>query len=172
MKRTCLILTVVAAAGVGGCAWNMSQAQAFGISIAQPRSSSLSPAETSTSWSISVSAEVLQQWSFLYLAIDKNEFALCLEGDVTGKQVRIDNFRVARIRASSIDAVDFQRCENANYVGMAHNHPRLEGSLKGPCYFSELDKRSFGKDKRALVDVVICGAADFLWAGKPARHGD
>jgi hypothetical protein len=103
-----------------------------------------------------VAPEVVEGFQFLYRFITEVEFVLCLEGTRKNGRLHIDGFRLARMEASSVNSVRYQPCSSERYVGTAHNHPPVDQD-KSLCYQSEPDRRSFGMDPRAMVDVVICG---------------
>jgi hypothetical protein len=64
--------------------------------------------------------------------------------------------------------VSYEGCSTRDYVGTAHNHPPMSdgGAL---CYQSNADQKSFELDKRAVVDIIICGNTRFLWVLKDGR---
>jgi hypothetical protein len=164
LKRTWLVVVIGAVCVLAGCAAPASQARMYGVSVPRPTREALSPADPNETGSVIVSRDVMQQWSYLYSVINHTEFALCLEGTVAGGKVVVDNFRLARIRAFAKNAVNFEECEGPNYIGMAHNHPDAAGNPRDTlCYFSDTDRSFFARDKRAVVDIVICGAKQFVW---------
>lgn len=118
---------------------------------------------------IVVAPDVVDGWEFLYRSITQTEFVLCLEGTRQDGKVVIDGFRLARMEASSINTVRYQPCNTPRYIGTAHNHPPVEDAAKSLCYQSEPDRRSFGMDNRAIVDIVLCGQNKFLWVLKDGR---
>ena len=115
-----------------------------------------------------VAPEVVEGFQFLYRFITEVEFVLCLEGTRKNGRLFVDGFRLARMEASSVNSVRYQPCTSERYVGTAHNHPPVEAS-KSLCYQSEPDRRSFGMDPRAMVDVVLCGDDKYLWVLKDGR---
>lgn len=119
---------------------------------------------------IVMSAEVVEGFQFLYRFITEVEFVLCLEGTRKNGKLHVDGFRLARMEATSVNSVRYQPCTSDRYVGTAHNHPPV-GADKSLCYQSEPDRRSFGMDPRAVVDVVLCGDAKYYWVLKDGRSG-
>jgi hypothetical protein len=115
-----------------------------------------------------VAPEVLEGFQFLYRHITEVEFVLCLEGSRKNGRLYIDDFRLARMEATSINSVRYQPCSSDRYVGTAHNHPPVDED-KSLCYQSEPDRRSFGMDTRAIVDVVLCGDDKYYWVLKDGR---
>ncbi|HUP90038.1 MAG TPA: hypothetical protein VM100_11825 [Longimicrobiales bacterium] len=116
-----------------------------------------------------VAPEVVAGWEFLYRFITETEFVLCLEGTRETDRITVDAFRLARMEATSVNSVRYQPCDSPRYVGTAHNHPPVDSSGRSLCYQSEPDRRSFGMDNRAAVDVVICGDGVFRWWMKDGR---
>lgn len=117
-----------------------------------------------------VASEVVDGFEFLYRFITETEFVLCLEGSRQDGKVVIDGFRLARMEATSVNSVRYQPCNSPRYIGTAHNHPPVEEAVKSLCYQSEPDRRSFGMDPRALVDIVLCGDSKYLWVLKDGRY--
>jgi hypothetical protein len=74
------------------------------------------------------------------------------------------------MEATSVNSVRYQPCSSDRYIGTAHNHPPVDGD-KSLCYQSEPDRRSFGMDSRAVVDVVLCGDDKYYWVLKDGRSG-
>ena len=116
-----------------------------------------------------VAPEVMEGWEFLYRFITETEFVLCLEGTRQDGKIVVDGFRLARMEATSVNSVRYQPCNSSRYVGTAHNHPPVDDSHKSLCYQSEPDRRSFGLDPRAMVDIVLCGSSKFRWWLKDGR---
>ena len=116
-----------------------------------------------------ISPEVVEGWQFLYRFITETEFVLCLEGTRQDGKIVVDGFRLARMEATSVNSVRYQPCDSPRYVGTAHNHPPVDNSQKSLCYQSEPDRRSFGMDPRAAVDIVLCGDQKFRWWLKDGR---
>lgn len=119
---------------------------------------------------IVISPEVEDGFRFLYRFITEVEFVLCLEGTRKDGKLHVDGFRLARMEATSINSVRYQPCASDRYVGTAHNHPPVDVD-KSLCYQSEPDRRSFGMDSRAVVDVVLCGDDKYYWVLKDGRSG-
>lgn len=116
-----------------------------------------------------VAPEVVEGWEFLYKNITQTEFVLCLEGTRQDGKIVVDGFRLARMESTSVNSVRYQPCTSPRYVGTAHNHPPVEDPNKSLCYQSEPDRRSFGMDARAVVDIVLCGDDKFYWVLKDGR---
>lgn len=116
-----------------------------------------------------VASEVVEGWQFLYRFITETEFVLCLEGTRQDGRIVVDGFRLARMEATSVNSVRYQPCDSPRYVGTAHNHPPVDNSNRSLCYQSEPDRRSFGMDSRAVVDIVLCGDSKFRWWLKDGR---
>lgn len=116
-----------------------------------------------------VASEVVEGWQFLYRFITETEFVLCLEGSRQDGRIVVDGFRLARMEATSVNSVRYQPCDSPRYVGTAHNHPPVDNSDRSLCYQSEPDRRSFGMDSRAVVDIVLCGDRIFRWWLKDGR---
>jgi hypothetical protein len=113
-----------------------------------------------------ISREVVDGWNFLYSQIETTEFALCLEGKRDGASLLITGFRLAHVISSDISHIQYVPCRGETYVGTAHNHPVNDYPGWDPCHHSKMDQRSFGKDERAHVDIVICGRDRFVWVFK------
>jgi len=126
---------------------------------------------TTDSEPVIVAPEVLDGWQFLYRNITTTEFVLCLEGELHDGKLVIDGFKLARMEASTINSVRYQPCTSSRYLGTAHNHPPVDDPNKSLCYQSEPDRRSFGMDNRAVVDVVLCGDEKYYWVLKDGRSG-
>lgn len=116
-----------------------------------------------------IAPEVIEGWQFLYRFITETEFVLCLEGKRQEGKIVVDGFRLARMEASSVNSVRYQPCDSPRYVGTAHNHPPVDDNDRSLCYQSEPDRRSFGLDPRAVVDIVLCGDTEFRWWLKDGR---
>ena len=116
-----------------------------------------------------IAPAVVNGFEFLYRFITETEFVLCLEGSVDDGQVSIENFRLARIDATSVNHVRYQPCAGENYLGTAHNHPPSDRS--DLCKRSDIDRRSFSVDQRAAVDIVLCGNGRFAWVLRDGRSG-
>lgn len=117
-----------------------------------------------------VKQEVLEGWNYLYRHITGVEFVLCLEGYQKEGAIFIDNFRLARMENESLTSVRYHPCEGDRYVGTAHNHPPT-GEAGSLCYRSIPDRRSFAEDRRAVVDIIICGIDTYLWVLKDGTAG-
>ncbi len=117
-----------------------------------------------------VAPAVAQQWDYLYRFIDQVEFVLCLEGHVANGVVHVDGFRLANMIEAGATTVRYEPCETPGYVGTAHNHPPASGDPPA-CYRSIPDRKSFNDDKKAVVDVVICGQDKWVWILKDGRVG-
>jgi hypothetical protein len=115
-----------------------------------------------------VAPEVIEGFQFLYRHITEVEFVLCLEGTRRNGKLYVDGFRLARMEVTSINSVRYQPCTSDRYIGTAHNHPPVDED-KSLCYQSEPDRRSFGMDARAIVDVVLCGDDRYYWVLKDGR---
>lgn len=123
-------------------------------------------ATSGTRPAIVIPREILDGWNFLYLHIDETEFALCLEGKRELDRVVITNFRLAHIISSNSSHIEYVPCNGDSYLGTAHNHPSNGYPGWDPCHQSALDNRSFNKDKKAYVDIIICGRDRFVWVLK------
>jgi hypothetical protein len=117
---------------------------------------------------VAVAADVVEGFQFLYQFINETEFVLCLEGKSVGGRITVTGFRLARMKATNAYSVSYEGCSTRDYVGTAHNHPPMSdgGAL---CYQSNADQKSFELDKRAVVDIIICGNTRFLWVLKDGR---
>src|SRR5688572_4958035 len=167
MVLTRLAIVAAAAALSGACRSSGVSPKAFELGPIPPieaESSADSGAEP-----VIVAREVVDGMDFLYRFITETEFVLCLEGTQEGDRIIIDGFRLARMEATSANSVRYQPCDSPRYIGTAHNHPPVDGSDKSLCYQSEPDRRSFGMDPRAVVDIVLCGDAKFKWWLKDGR---
>ena len=118
---------------------------------------------------VTVAPEVVAGWEFLYKFITETEFVLCLEGTREDGRIVVDGFRLARMETTTVNSVRYQPCDSPRYVGTAHNHPPVDAANRSLCYQSEPDRRSFGLDNRAAVDVVLCGDGLFRWWLKDGR---
>jgi hypothetical protein len=112
----------------------------------------------------------MEGFRFLYRFITEVEFVLCLEGTRKNGRLYVEGFRLARMEATNVNSVRYQPCTSDRYVGTAHNHPPVDQE-KSLCYQSEPDRRSFGMDPRAVVDVVLCGDDQYYWVLKDGRTG-
>ncbi len=115
-----------------------------------------------------VAPEVLHGFTFLYEHIDRTEFVLCLEGTVKKGRIYVHGFQLAVLRKTTIGSVSYQPCSTRDYVGTAHNHPPGAPS-DVLCAQSQPDRASFANDERAVVDIVLCGHARYLWVMKDGR---
>jgi hypothetical protein len=115
-----------------------------------------------------VAPEVIEGFQFLYQFVTETEFVLCLEGTASGGRIYVTSFRLARMTASTANAVKYDPCTSQHYVGTAHNHPPVPNNHP-PCYQSALDRNSFLNDTRAIVDIVLCGRTTYLWVLKDGR---
>ena len=118
--------------------------------------------------SLVVTREVLDGWNFLYLHITDTEFALCLEGEKQDGRIVITGFRLAHVVVSSINHIAYVPCPGSAYVGTAHNHPVDDLGAEG-CHHSPADERTFRRDNRAKIDIVICGRDRFVWVMKDGK---
>ena len=160
-------VVVAVAALSGACGSSGASPKAFEFTpspLVETESASSAGAEP-----VLVVPEVIDGMDFLYRFITETEFVLCLEGTREGDRIIVDGFRLARMEATSANSVRYQPCDSPRYVGTAHNHPPVDGSDKSLCYQSEPDRRSFGMDPRAVVDIVLCGDAKFKWWLKDGR---
>jgi hypothetical protein len=117
-----------------------------------------------------IAPEVEEGFRFLYRFITEVEFVLCLEGKEKGGRITVTGFRLARLEVATVNSVRYQPCLSDEYVGTAHNHPPTNEG-KSLCYQSESDRRSFGIDPRAKVDVVLCGDDKYYWVLKTGHSG-
>ncbi len=117
-----------------------------------------------------VAPVVAQQWNYLYHFIRDAEFVLCLEGHQESGKLHIDGFRLAHMVEAGATTVRYEPCDIPNYVGTAHNHPPASGDPPA-CYRSVPDRKSFEDDKKAVVDVVICGEDMWVWILTDGRVG-
>ncbi len=117
-----------------------------------------------------VAPAVAQQWNYLYHFIRDAEFVLCLQGHRSEGVVHIDGFRLANMIEAGATTVRYEPCNTSDYVGTAHNHPPASGDPPA-CYRSVPDRKSFEEDKKAVVDVVICGEDKWVWILKDGRVG-
>lgn len=162
-------------AGIGAVAATLAACGTAGVSPkafegAAPAAPAVDNASLSDATEpVVVAPEVVAGWQFLYKNITSTEFVLCLEGTKQDGKIVVDNFRLAKMEGSTINSVRYEPCAGPRYVGTAHNHPPVEDLTKSLCYQSEPDRRSFGLDSRAIVDVVLCGNDKFLWVLKDGR---
>jgi len=159
--------TVVLALLLAGCTAAGTQPKA-----SEPRSSTGPGGEetmVTNAGPVVVAPEVVDGWRFLYRFITEVEFVLCLEGKRDGGKIVIDGFRLARMEAANISSVRYQPCTSDRYIGTAHNHPPVT-NLHSLCYQSLPDRRSFEADKRAQLDIVLCGEDKFLWVTRDNGH--
>jgi hypothetical protein len=156
-----LVVGACGSAGVSPKAYEGFSADAASSESAAAMDASLEP--------VIVAPEVMEGWKFLYRFITETEFVLCLEGSRQDGKIVVESFRLARMEATSVNSVRYQPCNSPRYVGTAHNHPPVDDSQKSLCYQSEPDRRSFGLDPRAVVDIVLCGDSKFRWWLKDGR---
>jgi hypothetical protein len=117
-----------------------------------------------------VAPEVLGGFNFLYHFIDETEFVLCLEGARKSGRVYVTGFRLATITRTTIGSAAYEPCTNANYIGTAHNHPPVQNA-RTLCGQSTADRITFQRDTAAVVDIILCGHAQFVWVLKDGRSG-
>lgn len=153
----------------GGCSSGGISPKAFENSPEQPYAADRVPDLEAGAEPVLIGQEVVDGWEFLYRFITETEFVLCLEGSKQNGRIVVDGFRLARMEATSVNSVRYRPCNSPRYVGTAHNHPPVDHSQKSLCYQSEPDRRSFGMDPRAMVDIVLCGDAKFKWWLKDGR---
>lgn len=166
------LVVVVAAFAVAACGTAGVSPKAFGTNSSdaiQPAPADVS-LDNDAAEPVTIAPEVVEGFQFLYRFITEVEFVLCLEGTRKNGRLHVDGFRLARMEATSVNSVRYQPCTSERYVGTAHNHPPVDQS-KTLCYQSEPDRRSFTMDPRAVVDVVLCGDAKYLWVLKDGRSG-
>jgi hypothetical protein len=164
------VAVVVVAMVIAGCGSSGVSPKAFGTDAGgyQPGAASESGLDINAAEPVVVTPEVIEGFKFLYRFITEVEFVLCLEGSRKQGRLYVDGFRLARMEASSVNSVRYQPCTSERYVGTAHNHPPVDNE-KTLCYQSEPDRRSFGMDERAVVDVVLCGDDRYYWVLKDGR---
>jgi len=155
--------------GAGACGSAGVSPKAFGEPIPIAPTVQLTESESAGGEPVVVAPEVIDGFQFLYRFITETEFVLCLEGTRQEGRIMVDGFRLARMEATSVNSVRYQPCNSPRYVGTAHNHPPVEDPGKSLCYQSEPDRRSFGMDQRAVLDIVICGDTRYLWVLKDGR---
>lgn len=165
------VAVVVAAVSCAACGSSGVSPKAFGTEAGsyQPAASE-SGLDMNVAEPVVVAPEVVEGFQFLYRFITEVEFVLCLEGTRKNGRLYVEGFRLARMEATSVNSVRYQPCTSDRYVGTAHNHPPVDND-KSLCYQSEPDRRSFGMDPRATVDVVLCGDDRYLWVLKDGRSG-
>jgi hypothetical protein len=167
-----MLVVAVAAASSAACGSSGLSPKAFGNDAGeyQPAAAATEDAglDRNIAEPVVVAPEVVEGFQFLYRFITEVEFVLCLEGTRKNGRLHIDGFRLARMEASSVNSVRYQPCSSERYVGTAHNHPPVDQN-KSLCYQSEPDRRSFGMDSRAVVDVVICGDDKYFLVLKDGR---
>ena len=166
-------MTVVAAAAlvVASCSSAGVSPKAFGTDAGSYQSAAADAGlDMNVAEPIVMAPEVIEGFQFLYRFITEVEFVLCLEGTRKNGKLYVDAFRLARMEATSVNSVRYQPCTSDRYVGTAHNHPPVDED-KSLCYQSEPDRRSFGMDSRAVVDVVLCGDDKYFWVLKDGRSG-
>lgn len=161
---------VVAAILIASCGTSGVSPKAFGTEAGGMQPAAESGLDMSEAEPVIVAPEVIEGFKFLYRFITEVEFVLCLEGTRRNGRLYVDNFRLARMEATSINSVRYQPCTSERYIGTAHNHPPVDED-KSLCYQSEPDRRSFGMDARAVVDVVLCGDDRYYWVLKDGRTG-
>jgi hypothetical protein len=115
-----------------------------------------------------IAPEVLDGFRFLYRFVDETEFVLCLEGARTRGRIFVTGFRLAQMKSTSAHWAAYEPCANTDYVGTAHNHPPTHPG-DPLCYQSSADVKSFGLDRHALVDIVLCGESKYMWVLKDGR---
>lgn len=165
------VVAALAAAMLSACSTVGVSPKAYGTEKGAYRPAS---AETGLDMTLAepivVSPEVIEGFQFLYRFITEVEFVLCLEGTRKNGRLHVDAFRLARMESTSVNSVRYQPCTSERYIGTAHNHPPVDQD-RSLCYQSEPDRRSFGMDSRAVVDVVLCGDAKYFWVLKDGRSG-
>ena len=169
MKRNGVV--VAAAILIAGCGSSGVSPKAFGTEAGfyQPVAGNTG-LDMNVAEPVVVAPEVIEGFRFLYRFITEVEFVLCLEGTRKSGRLFVDGFRLARMEATSVNSVRYQPCTSDRYIGTAHNHPPVDED-KSLCYQSEPDRRSFGMDARAVVDVVLCGDDRYYWVLKDGRSG-
>ena len=162
-------VVVVMAIAIAGCGSSGMSPKAFGTETGgyQPTASETG-LDMTVAEPVVVAPEVMEGFRFLYRFITEVEFVLCLEGTRRNGRLYLEGFRLARMEATSVNSVRYQPCTSDRYVGTAHNHPPVDEE-KSLCYQSEPDRRSFGMDRRAVVDIVLCGDDRYFWVLKDGR---
>ena len=168
MKR--MMVVAAAALTFAGCGSAGVSPKAFGTDAGQFRPVADAGLDMNVAEPIIMAPEVIEGFQFLYRFITEVEFVLCLEGTRKNGRLYVDAFRLARMEATSVNSVRYQPCTSERYVGTAHNHPPVDQD-KSLCYQSEPDRRSFGMDSRAVVDIVLCGDDKYFWVLKDGRSG-
>lgn len=87
----------------------------------------------------------------------KVESAFCLGGAITDPFVVISWLKVAQTRFREPERVGYTECTDADFLGIAHNHPPGRG-----CMFSRGDSTTFMGSRRAVIDVVAGDARCIL----------
>jgi hypothetical protein len=163
VTRTTLLMALVLA----GCGSTGIDSKPTGQKAAGPGNTS---AALIGAGPIVVPEEVLDGWRFLYRFVTEVEFVLCIEGRRNGEKIVVESFRLAHMEAQNSSSVRYQPCSGDRYLGTAHNHPPVP-STKSLCYQSMPDKRSFEADRRATIDIVLCGEDRFLWVVRNGEDG-
>jgi|SRR5688572_17838114 hypothetical protein len=164
------VAVLITAIFIAGCGSSGVSPKAFGNEAGSYQPAAKSGLDLYAAEPVVVAPEVLEGFRFLYRFITEVEFVLCLEGTRKSGRLHVDGFRLALMEASSVNSVRYQPCTSDRYVGTAHNHPPVDED-KSLCYQSEPDRRSFGMDNRAVVDVVLCGDDRYYWVLKDGRSG-
>ena len=171
MKRSGMVVAALAAVASAACSSTGVSPKAFSGELGGYRPVVAEAGlDMDAAEPVVLAPEVLEGFQFLYRFITEVEFVLCLEGGRKNGRLHVDAFRLARMEASSVNSVRYQPCTSDRYVGTAHNHPPVDQD-KSLCYQSEPDRRSFGMDNRAVVDIVLCGDDKYLWVLKDGRSG-
>lgn len=98
--------------------------------------------------------EFFRELHRLYSA-EGREQALCLYGEVSPGSVSVRLFGAVETKKNDQGDFDHGECEkSSDYLGMAHNHPTVEGSAL--CGQSPLDVARFAADRKAVLQLIVC----------------
>jgi len=100
------------------------------------------------------SPKVTNNLIFVYSGL-RREFPLCAEGYRQGGVYGVMDVSIPVILGSDSVSSRFLpgSCGSPFYVGMIHNHP------VGNCVVSVVDYDRFRRDKRALLEIIVCDAS-------------
>lgn len=90
------------------------------------------------------------------------EFPFCALGDRKGNSYLINELRIPSVYQAN-DTTAIFRGEDCNqlkkYLGMIHNHPKFNEAFIMPCLPSNLDLDRFLRDKKAQLEMIVCGVS-------------
>jgi len=110
---------------------------------------------------IIISITAKQQLDNIYVPMPKNEIPVCLAGEITENNIRIDNVLKADIILSNSTYAEYIRCTNYigtyKVIGTLHNHPNKS------CRLSTTDIETYTSNKYDGQEIVGLYCGDYVF---------